>query len=301
MRKPHPFVTADIFERLWRDPGTVLIVSSDLSHHHQIDKARSIDASTSRLIEKLKLDSINPERMCGSGAVRGLMKAALRRHLVVHSLDVRNSGDFGADPDRVVGYGAYSFSEGPRVPLSDDEAALLLDLANAAARHQIAEGRPVDADLADLPEPLSRRGSAFVSVKVGGEVRGCIGRIEPTEPLAETVAWAAGAAVEGRAWFTAIPASELNELEVEVHLLSSLRRIFVSSIDELAASLHPGVDGLVIVEGAGRATYLPSVWQNIPDPSAFVSGLIAKGKFEGPWTNQRATYLYSTRVLSSSP
>ncbi len=119
--------------------------------------------------------------------------------------------------------------------------------------------------------------------------------------MAETVSWAAGAAVEGRAWFTAIPASELNDLEIEIHLMSSLRRIFVTSIDELAASLDPGVDGLVIVEGAGRATYLPSVWQNISDPSAFVSGLIAKGKFEGPWTNQRATYLYSTRVLSTSP
>lgn len=296
-----PYVTADVFERLWRDPGTVFVASSDLSHHHQIDRARSIDDSTSRLIEELDIHSISPERMCGAGAVRGLMKAALRRHLRVHTLDVRNSGDFGADPGRVVGYGAYAFSMDPEVPLADDSAARLLDLANAAARHRITEGRPVDADFTDLPEQLAARGAAFVSVSVGGVVRGCIGRIEPTDPLAETVAWAAGAAVEGRAWFTAIPETELNDVAVEIHLLSAQRRIFVSSADELAGSLHPGEDGLVIVEGDRRATYLPSVWQKISDPSAFVSGLIAKGSFESPWSNQRATYLYSTRVLSSSP
>jgi AmmeMemoRadiSam system protein B/AmmeMemoRadiSam system protein A len=291
------WMAADVYERLCRDDRTALVVSSDLSHHHHIDEARRIDETTSDLMGRLDIESIGPERMCGAGAVRGLMKAALRRHLDVHTLEVRNSGDFGADPGRVVGYGAYAFSETDHQPPTGVEAAALHELADSAARHRIETGELHERDLSGLHPRLMSRGAAFVSVSVGDTVRGCIGRVEPDAPLAETVAWAAGAAVEGRAWFEPVSISDLGDLAVEVQVLSPLTRLHPSSADDLAGMLQPGRDGLVIAEREQRATYLPTVWDSISEPDEFVTGLLAKGRFEGPWTKQRAAYRYSTTVV----
>lgn len=295
-----PWMTADVFERLCRDDRTALVVSSDMSHHHESDHARRVDRSTTDLIEQLDVGAIGPDRMCGAGAVRGLLKTALRRQLDVQALDVRNSGDFGADPARVVGYGAFAFSDPGHRPPADDTANALQELAVTAARHRVRHGEPLSPDSRVLPPSVSARGAAFVSVSVRDAIRGCIGRVEATDPIGETVAWAAGAAVEGRAWFEPVETSELEDLSVEVQVLSPLSRLHADTLEDLAAALRPGEDGLVIAEQAQRATYLPTVWEEIGDPVNFVTGLLAKGGFEGPWTRRRAAYRYSTTVLGRS-
>ncbi len=102
---------AEVLERLWGGPETIVVVSSDLSHYHDYESARQIDATTCRAIEALDPGDIGFEQACGGVAVGGLLTVARRRALDVVTLDLRNSGDTAGDRRRVVGYGAWMFSD----------------------------------------------------------------------------------------------------------------------------------------------------------------------------------------------
>jgi hypothetical protein len=99
---------ARVLERYWDDDGTVISVSSDLSHFLDYDRAREIDASTADRIENLEPDEIGPDQACGFVAVRGLLEFAKSHGLDVERLYLRNSGDTAGDKTRVVGYGAWA-------------------------------------------------------------------------------------------------------------------------------------------------------------------------------------------------
>jgi AmmeMemoRadiSam system protein B len=100
---------AEVLERLWGGDETRLVISSDLSHYHDYETARSMDGATSRAIETLSLEAIGYEDACGRVPVTGLLAAARRHGLKVRTLDLRNSGDTAGPRDQVVGYGAYVF------------------------------------------------------------------------------------------------------------------------------------------------------------------------------------------------
>jgi len=100
---------AAVLETLWDEEGTVVIVSSDLSHYHAYDTARQIDARTTAKILG-RSSQLGGEEACGASAINGLMLAARGHDLSVHTLDVRNSGDTAGDHRQVVGYGAYALS-----------------------------------------------------------------------------------------------------------------------------------------------------------------------------------------------
>ncbi|MDR2787928.1 MAG: AmmeMemoRadiSam system protein B [Candidatus Accumulibacter sp.] len=105
-----PDTVAEVLDRLWSGPETLIVVSSDLSHYLPCEEARAIDAETARRI--LHLDpTIEPDRACGATPVNGLLLAARKRGLRVRQLDLRNSGDTAGDRRRVVGYGAFAFLE----------------------------------------------------------------------------------------------------------------------------------------------------------------------------------------------
>lgn len=102
-----PEAVAEVIESLWNDPGTLVVVSSDLSHYHDYATARRLDTATTRAIEDLEPEPIGPEDACGCYPVRGLLLAARRRGLGCRVVDLRNSGDTAGPRDRVVGYGSY--------------------------------------------------------------------------------------------------------------------------------------------------------------------------------------------------
>jgi AmmeMemoRadiSam system protein B len=102
---------AETLERVWGGEETLIVVSSDLSHYLDYDRARAIDSVTCRAIEALDDTSIASDQACGSVPVAGLLTLARRRGLAVTTLDLRNSGDTAGDHARVVGYGAWMFTE----------------------------------------------------------------------------------------------------------------------------------------------------------------------------------------------
>jgi MEMO1 family protein len=105
-----PTEVAAVLEAAWGGSETVVIVSSDLSHHHSYDEAVSRDRTTAAAIEALELERVSPQDACGCRAIGGLLEVARRRGLAVRLLDLRNSGDTAGPRDRVVGYGAFSVS-----------------------------------------------------------------------------------------------------------------------------------------------------------------------------------------------
>jgi AmmeMemoRadiSam system protein B len=100
---------ADVIEKLWDGPETLLVISSDLSHYQDYDTAHRLDSATSAAIEQLNPQGLDYQQACGCNPVRGLLMAARRHHLQAKTLDLRNSGDTAGSRDRVVGYGAYVF------------------------------------------------------------------------------------------------------------------------------------------------------------------------------------------------
>lgn len=102
---------AEVLEKLWGGPETLIIISSDLSHYHDYATAHALDLTTAEAIEHLDLASIRYDSACGRIPIRGLLQIARRHRLSAHTVDLRNSGDTAGPKDRVVGYGAFVFSE----------------------------------------------------------------------------------------------------------------------------------------------------------------------------------------------
>ena len=100
---------SEIFAKLWNDPSNFFIVSSDLSHFHDYKTAVELDQKTSRIIENLDFECLNPNFACGFYSLRGLLHHSKQEGLKVKTLDLRNSGDTAGDKSQVVGYGAYAF------------------------------------------------------------------------------------------------------------------------------------------------------------------------------------------------
>jgi MEMO1 family protein len=104
------YEVAEVLTRLWGKAETLIVISSDLSHYKPYDKALQIDRATSVAIEQLQPDKINYDMACGRNPVNGLLEVARQKQLQVTTLDCRNSGDTAGDKSRVVGYGAYAFT-----------------------------------------------------------------------------------------------------------------------------------------------------------------------------------------------
>lgn len=105
-----PQEVAEVLDLLWGGEETIIIISSDLSHYHDYETARRLDLMTTKAIENLQLENIGSQQACGCMPMRGLLQVARNRDLRVRTLDLRNSGDTAGSRDRVVGYGAYSFT-----------------------------------------------------------------------------------------------------------------------------------------------------------------------------------------------
>jgi AmmeMemoRadiSam system protein B len=104
-----PAEVAEVLERLWGGPETLIVISSDLSHYHDYETARRLDQGTSRAIEELRLEDVHSENACGCRPLSGLLYLARQKGLQAETIDLRNSGDTAGPRDQVVGYGAYVF------------------------------------------------------------------------------------------------------------------------------------------------------------------------------------------------
>lgn len=164
----------------------------------------------------------------------------------------------------------------PEQTLSDEERGLLLRIARQALAGAVM-GQPMSrVNLAELPTRLNEPGASFVTLTIHGLLRGCVGTLEAYQSLAEDVQEHAIAAGLQDYRFPPVQAEELNQIEIEVSRLSEPRPLSYATPQELLQRLRPGVDGVVLRDGMRRATFLPQVWEKLPDPAEFLEHLCAK-------------------------
>jgi AmmeMemoRadiSam system protein B/AmmeMemoRadiSam system protein A len=260
---------AQVLDLLWGGDETLIVVSSDLSHYLPYDAAREIDHETARMILDLRSD-IDHRHACGGTPVNGLMLAAHRRRMKVQLVDLRNSGDTAGGRDRVVGYGSFVLSPADR--FNGNAGSTLIELAKASIGAHFGE----QVAVADQAPWLRQQAATFVTLTRRDQLRGCIGSLEARRPLAEDVRENAQAAAFRDPRFKPLTAEEWVDTYVEVSLLSAMQPISVTSEAELFRVLRPGVDGLVLEYGHHRSTFLPQVWEQIPDPAQFLVSLRRK-------------------------
>jgi hypothetical protein len=261
---------AEVLERLWGGPETLILISSDLSHYHRYDEARAIDRRTVQAILDFQTD-IDHMQACGATPVTGFLAAARGHGLAPELLDARNSGDTAGGRDRVVGYASFAFWE-PRRAYEAEHGRTLLGLARASVAN--AFGGPA---VAIPPEPwLKERRATFVTLNQEGRLRGCIGSLHPTRTLGEDVVANAAAAALSDRRFSPLTQTELSGVEMEVSLLSTPTLVLFGDERELLAQLRPGVDGVILASGGSRGTYLPQVWEQLPEPRQFLASLMQK-------------------------
>jgi AmmeMemoRadiSam system protein A len=151
-----------------------------------------------------------------------------------------------------------------------DRGATLVHIAREAI------ARDAQPALEGLASWLREPGASFVTLKLDGELRGCIGSVEPHRPLALDVAHNARAAAFQDPRFDPVSPAEIPRLGVEVSVLSPREPFEAASESDALARLRPQVDGLYLEFGAMRATFLPQVWESLPDPADFLGELRRK-------------------------
>ena len=161
--------------------------------------------------------------------------------------------------------------------LSVDEQQILLRLARESIERAAAGDPPCEVNLSALPPRLCAEAASFVTLtEPGGELRGCIGGLEAREPLAIDVCQHAAAAALEDYRFAPVRPTEVPRLRIEISVLTAPRRLEYDNPAALPALLRPGVDGVILRDGFRRATYLPQVWEKLPDPREFLTSLCHK-------------------------
>ena len=261
---------AQVIERLWGGPETVVVISTDMSHYHAYEEARRIDRATIARIARFATD-VDHEEACGATPLNGLLHLGKQKNLSIKLLAANNSGDTAGGKGKVVGYSAFALHEGGEVSL---EAAgkRLLAIARGAIENQLLQEPPPSMEEAWL----GQNAATFVTLAKEGQLRGCIGMLEAARPLGTDVASNALGAAFRDPRFPAVTAAEWLACRVEVSLLSRPKPMRFADEADLLAQVQAGEDGLILECNGRRGTFLPQVWESIPEKEAFLSELVRK-------------------------
>jgi AmmeMemoRadiSam system protein A len=160
--------------------------------------------------------------------------------------------------------------------LTPEEQKILLRLAREAMERGVKGEELPSLDESSIPLALREEGSSFITLTAHGQLRGCIGSLEPYESLAEDVREHAVAAALNDPRFPAVREDELNAIQIEVSRLTRPTPLEYKDADDLLSKLHPYVDGVILRDAFRRATFLPQVWEKISDPAEFLNNLCYK-------------------------
>ena len=162
----------------------------------------------------------------------------------------------------------------------------LLHLAKASIHHGLETGRPLPVNLEDYEPELQEQGACFVTLQINNQLRGCIGSLEAYRPLIEDVADNAFAAAFRDPRFPELSDSEYDQLHYHISVLDKPAPMSFSSEQDLIQQIRPGIDGLVLHDKHNRGTFLPSVWESLPDTESFLQHLkIKAGLSPGYWSD----------------
>jgi len=254
-RESFNFLTEQLTTLLRKDPKTIVIASTDLSHYHDYQTAvvmdrKILDAAARMSLEDVeKLLNTGEGEMCGGYPVLltlSIARAAGATHGKLYRY--ANSGDVTNDRNRVVGYGALGWYKGP---LAEDEKQKLLAMAKETIVSYVTN-RKVPVFETNDPR-LTANGAAFVTINRNGRLRGCIGNIQPIMSLYQSVVQNAVSASSRDSRFSPMSKEELKDMEVEVTILSPLELL------KDKKDIRIGTHGLFLVNDRASGILLPQV------------------------------------------
>jgi len=176
----------------------------------------------------------------------------------------------------------------PSGTLTEEERQVLLKLAREALEKAVRGEKLPPLDRSQLTTRLLQDGASFVTLTIHGKLRGCIGALEAYQPLAEDVREHAQAAALQDYRFPPVQPEELADIRIEISRLSPPVPLSYNDPTELPRLLKPGRDGVILRDGWRRATFLPQVWESLPDPEEFLNHLCYKmGASSDVWRRKK--------------
>jgi len=266
---------------------SLLVVSSDLSHYLPDDQARQRDQQTLKAV--LALDPAllvkNDNRACGAVPLMILIELARRQGWRPQLLHYATSADSAGGRDKVVGYAAIAFweevtmSKDSQTPtLTTDQGQALVKLARRTLAEALGRTPPADAllDKALQDKGLDQKRGTFVTLTKKGDLRGCIGSLSADEALVAGVRHNAKNAAFHDPRFAPLGAAELDEVAIEVSILTDPQPLDYKDAADLVAKLRPKIDGVILRKAGAGATFLPQVWDQLPRTEDFLGHLCRK-------------------------
>jgi AmmeMemoRadiSam system protein B/AmmeMemoRadiSam system protein A len=272
------------------DSDSLLVVSSDLSHYLPYAEAIEKDRETIQWILNLEASKLlkTRDRACGAIPISILIQVAQQHNWQPVLLHYSNSGDTCGNRAGVVGYAAIAFfgdqpmqkKNESSQQLSEKQGQVLVKLARQTIMEKLGcevpetEAESVESALAD--ECYQSHCGTFVTLKIDGQLRGCIGNLTATEPLSEGVRQNAINAAFHDPRFSPLTEKELDQIDIEVSILTEPQSLGYSDSTDLLSKLRVNVDGLIVRKGYSSATFLPQVWEQLPNPEDFLAHLCMK-------------------------
>jgi len=183
----------------------------------------------------------------------------------------------------------------PSINLSVDDQKICLNIANASILNGLQHGSALEVNTKDFAVTLQQQLACFVTLHKNGQLRGCIGTLEAYQPLIKDIAEHAYAAAFKDSRFPALSENEYNNITLDISILGKPEPIVFKNEQDLLKKIRPGVDGLILEHGYNRGTFLPSVWEQLPNVNDFFQHLkIKAGLPENWWQDDVKVSRYET-------
>ena len=181
---------------------------------------------------------------------------------------------------------------------TDEQKKILLRVARDSIAHGLKSGRPASIQAKEFDDVLREERATFVTLERAGQLRGCIGMLAACRPLIVDIAQNAFAAAFEDPRFPPLSTDELADLDIHISILSLPEPMTVADEEDLLKQLRPGVDGLIIQDGARKATFLPAVWEDLTDPREFLHHLKRKaGMRPDHWSTTFRAFRYTAESV----
>lgn len=176
---------------------------------------------------------------------------------------------------------------------------LLINQATDAIQYGLEHGHTPEIDHQQFPEPLQQKRACFITLEISNQLRGCIGSLEATRPLIADVNHNAYATAFSDPRFPALSEKEFLLVNIHISILSPSEPMEFESEEDLKSKIRPGIDGLILEAEGRRGTFLPSVWESLPDTESFLGHLKMKaGLPEQYWSEQVRVWRYTTEMIT---
>jgi uncharacterized protein len=175
--------------------------------------------------------------------------------------------------------------------LSEQNKKILHDIAYRSIEQGLSSGQPLAINLSEYDESLCEKKATFVTLKIHDQLRGCIGILEPLRPLVEDVAYNAFAAAYEDSRFNPVSRDEIPSLSIHISILNTPKEMHFDSEQDMIQQLEPGEDGIILIAGVRKATFLPSVWESVKSKTEFIEHLKQKAGLSKHYWDQHIKIL----------